>query len=698
MNDLDFESGNAGGPENTSPVTPFSPLLMDLLQSAQAGAWIRVDGNFEEVKAPVDLVPNRGNPSKIIDAWGAMAYNPAAGDIMITGGGHANYRGNDVYAFSILDLEWRRLSLPSDVVADPDRPPRFETVDGPEDSPISSHLYDGLAYLQVADRMLSFGGAAFNDASYYTIEDPVTGELRRTGPYTFDPNKADGNKVGGLDFSGVDPTIEGTQAWENRDSVYRLEQAGFNGGFAGTSSHAFVEDGKDVILFKPQQPPAPSLWKLTINDPDNPDADTYELVGLAGVGSGAVGGGSYDPGRQYYLQVQDTVLVLWDLSSDSLAVSQIIDTVLIDGVTEFRGDLLPDGAGIDYDPIRDQFVLWGGDNDIYAIDIPEDPGDIWTVEVLSPDAAFNDDDFPDFNVSSVHGKWEYIPDYDVFVGLVDPVNGDISIYKPFDWQPTFLTGPNPIAGTNGSDQLVGTLGDDRIDAKNGDDALSGLAGDDILLGSGGSDSLFGGDGDDLLRGGVGVGDDSLSGGTGADTLKGGDGDDLLRGGEGDDQLEGAAGRDMLNGDAGDDLLQGGEGDDHLYGNAGRDTLNGGDGNDVMFGAADADSLHGGAGNDTLAGGGGFDQVAGNLGDDRLVYYAAGNQMAADRYFGGDGFDTLELRLTADQHADSTLQADLQAFHAWLDAGEGSAFAFNAFALQVWTVEAIEVVVDGLLIA
>ncbi len=204
-----------------------------------------------------------------------------------------------------------------------------------------------------------------------------------------------------------------------------------------------------------------------------------------------------------------------------------------------------------------------------------------------------------------------------------------------------------IRGTSGDDELIGTGRSNRIDGFDGNDRLQGLGSDDLLFGGNGADQLFGGGGNDWLRG-----------------------------------------------DAGDDLLQGGEGHDSLYGGDGWDTLNGGAGDDLLLGGEGADRLIGGEGNDTLAGGAGYDDVSGNLGDDLLIYFAGLNGGARDRYYGGDGFDTLELHLTADHWTDPAFQADFAAVMDWLAAADGSSFTFSAFNLEVTTVEALSILVDG----
>ncbi|MFC2969041.1 Ig-like domain-containing protein, partial [Acidimangrovimonas pyrenivorans] len=266
--------------------------------------------------------------------------------------------------------------------------------------------------------------------------------------------------------------------------------------------------------------------------------------------------------------------------------------------------------------------------------------------------------------------------------------------------------------TEGDDLLIGSAHRDTIHGRGGDDAIQGQGGDDRLFGDAGNDTIDGGDGNDLLVGGTGA--DVLSGGAGNDILIGDGG--LSDGGLGEDGLgedgpqlfgHGFRGHDL---GSDNDVLDGGDGNDLLIGGRGDDTLNGGAGRDHLFG---------GTGNDNLAGGAGDDVVDGGAGNDMLIYVAADNVGAHDRYSGGSGTDTLALHLTKAEWFDPRVQADVAAFLAFLeghDSGHGEghgrgggedhadhadhgahahgSFHFTAFDLSVSQIENLRVFVDG----
>jgi VCBS repeat-containing protein len=159
---------------------------------------------------------------------------------------------------------------------------------------------------------------------------------------------------------------------------------------------------------------------------------------------------------------------------------------------------------------------------------------------------------------------------------------------------------------------------------------------------------------------------STTGTNSNDTLVGTNANDIINGGNGNDTIYGGSGADNLSGDNGNDLVDGG---------AGNDTVSGGNGNDVINGGAGNDTISGDNGNDALDGGSGSDLLYGNNGDDTAVYVAVDNLTAYDVYEGGNGTDTLVLKLTQSQLSEmnaTTVFADFRA------AGSNTTFDFSSY--------------------
>jgi hypothetical protein len=216
-------------------------------------------------RAQVDGVA-LGSPRKIIAAWSSMTWDPNRHHLIIWGGGHANYAGNDVYRFDAADLRWHRASLPSAV--EPlfdDR--RFFTVDGALNAPISSHTYDNQEFLPQLDQFITFGGASYNAGRIFVLDDGVT----KTGPYLWDPSRADANMVGGLDGSQVDPNVTGGRMWTNRNAI-AVNGTGARrpDSFVNGTSAYVLEQGVESILVTESPQNGGDLFRYQIPSLANP--------------------------------------------------------------------------------------------------------------------------------------------------------------------------------------------------------------------------------------------------------------------------------------------------------------------------------------------------------------------------------------------------------------------------------------------
>src|SRR5262245_24233912 len=100
----------------TPPPYVFSGPLLPLLLQMPENAWLQANANlYSNVWTSPSLEPlDRGAPqlpSKIIIPWSSFAWDSNRGDVILYGGGHANYPGNDVYRWHSSTLQWERASL-----------------------------------------------------------------------------------------------------------------------------------------------------------------------------------------------------------------------------------------------------------------------------------------------------------------------------------------------------------------------------------------------------------------------------------------------------------------------------------------------------------------------------------------------------------------------------------------------------------
>ena len=177
------------------------PVLNEI-RSMGENTWRRINLNtFASVAQPLALKPactSVVGHAAIINAWGAFAYDSRRGDMLTFGGGHADYCGNDVYRFRLSSMRWERAGISSQMAV-------YQKADNQQwalpaeelgFSPATAHMYDGLMYIPVADRMVYFGYGtpSFSGAG----APPLTVALQpHPGLWFFDPGRADPNKAVG---------------------------------------------------------------------------------------------------------------------------------------------------------------------------------------------------------------------------------------------------------------------------------------------------------------------------------------------------------------------------------------------------------------------------------------------------------------------------------------------------------------------
>lgn len=447
---------NKGQPADGNPsgVPPDLSGLINILKATPEGSWVKVNLNlFSEVWAPNDLRPLVGTanpaPSKLISAWSSFAWDPNRGDLWLFGGGHANYSGNDVYRWRGTTRMWERASLPSEVIQDDLG--TWKAVDGQDNAPSSAHTYDNNMFLPISDRLLVWGGAAYNNGSNYVRQISPTAS-RRTGPYLFDPNRADGNKVGGTTGSHVkrvlpNSQIVGGSMWQNRDIYINIPAAtvgplGLPTGHVNGCTGYDTEGGKDVVYLAARFNGTSqlSLVRYAINNVNDPTLDSWKVVGGYRITvSDNQPVCAYDPFMKVFLKRQDnaTLFDYWNLAGTLGGNNPQVKMTPVDPTGEFATLIATNAislprCGMDFDPVRRKYALWCGDGRTWMITPPAVIAPTgWTInKQITPTGAV-----PPANdgQGGVIGKWKYLPNLDAFIGLTNINEGQIWVYKPVGW-------------------------------------------------------------------------------------------------------------------------------------------------------------------------------------------------------------------------------------------------------------------------
>jgi hypothetical protein len=308
----------------------------------------------------------------VVGAWNSAIADTQHDRLVIWGGGHADYYGNEVYAFNLQDMQMTRLNDPSPINT---TATCVETL--ADAKPNSRHTYDGLAYIAHAGRMFSFGGS-LNECGF---------------------------------FSGATWTLDlATLQWTNMQPRGGAPHAG-----AGVVAD-YDPNTKLVYLDDVSQ-----FWSYDF------DTDTYKVRN-----SGAVIDyhmtGVIDPKRKLFLIMGGAGATGGGLKAISIGPSGKYS------MKDWTGAAMPtcgpllrvDYPGLAYDPVEDRIVGWPDfGNQVYLFDPDSKTCAVRAFPGGPPDSAHQGSPH---TTNGTFGRFRYFPDKDVFV-LVNDAATDVYLLR-----------------------------------------------------------------------------------------------------------------------------------------------------------------------------------------------------------------------------------------------------------------------------
>ncbi len=123
------------------------------IEDLRPGEWYEVpNSHLLDVGAdPTELNLSGSISRGLMAAWSGGVFDTKRDRLIIWGGGHNDYGGNELYAFDVNLLRWLRLTEPTP------NPNRCQEVNS-DGTPVARHTYNGLAYIANGDRCFAFGG------------------------------------------------------------------------------------------------------------------------------------------------------------------------------------------------------------------------------------------------------------------------------------------------------------------------------------------------------------------------------------------------------------------------------------------------------------------------------------------------------------------------------------------------------------
>ncbi len=354
----------------------------DALDDLPAGYWYEVPGSR---LSSVDPCPtrncsysaNEGQPA-VIDDWtgGAFASRYGTqGGMIVWGGGHNGYYGNEVYVFDVGARKWKRASEP---VNNPTcNHAEAELQDG---SPCAAHTYDYVEYHPATNSFVKLGSASDHD-------------------------------LGG---SGS-PRVH----LFNLDSLKWRRGVRKPGSFVNHTGAASAYDpNRDAFWIVPayNQP-------IGMYDPDaDSGAGKWTLYNAFNVDIGIVG--AIDPTQDLFVMIDGSgthTVVAFDLKNPNQ-----VKTLTTSGDT---GPQSSGGAGFEWDPVNKVFVAWTGGTSVYTLTPPTGNWQTGTwIWKRVPPAAGNAVVPSSPNANSTYSRWRYVPSLNAFV-VVNRASDNVYFYR-----------------------------------------------------------------------------------------------------------------------------------------------------------------------------------------------------------------------------------------------------------------------------
>jgi hypothetical protein len=362
------DDGTSGGPVDCDDpdLGPNEQMLVDM----PADSWLEIQGTqFGTFCAnpAYEYLHGVEGCGAVINDWCGAAWDPVHGQLLLWGGGHDGYWGNEVYGFDPKTMAWAVVKEPSPNIT-PDNQNMDPLADG---TPVSRHTYGGLAYLPEDDLFWAWGGSMARSGNGTTLtwtldlDSGVWTNLQPTGaPYL--------NATGPYSMgSAYDPATR---------TVFMQLNAGLSAYDVDANTWTPLLDGG-----------VPPLWDdWTINS-----------------GSGVI-----DPVRRLFFAFGGgtSAPFVYDIDGAAHASEQWI-------TTGAEAVVQAGAVGVDYDPVADEMVAWSGGTPC-ALDMTTK---VWTC--LNGTGAP-----PTQNANGTFGRWRYLAEYNVFM-LVNQPDQNVYFYK-----------------------------------------------------------------------------------------------------------------------------------------------------------------------------------------------------------------------------------------------------------------------------
>jgi hypothetical protein len=372
------------------------------IQDVKPGTWYEIPNS--KLRSVVPSAEPAGDAVGIMDAWSGGVYDTDRQQLVIWGGGHVDYAGNEVYAFGPLTSDtprWTRLSDPS-----PSQTGSGATYS--DGKPRSTHTYNTLAYDPTVGRMMSMGlGSVWNSGS----------EERQIFGFDLASNKWDSVST----HPSVNGGAQGASAAFDSSTGLIWYRGAFTAGLQSydTSAHTLksYDDGFGSM----------NIEFVTTIDPNR-----HIMVGVGGYGSAGP------------LNSSKVGVLVWDLTNPGNSF-----VAKTSGGSSVEGR---DSLGFQFHPGSKTFIAWFGGATVWRLTPPSDLRNgtwQWTQVGAAAGSATPTSE----NARGTYGRFRYVPGLDLFVA-VNRIDENVYVYR----LPDSTTPTQPVITLQASPTTVALQG------------------------------------------------------------------------------------------------------------------------------------------------------------------------------------------------------------------------------------------------
>lgn len=284
---------------------PGGELWADVLDDLASGHWLEVPDSQLSAVVPDPAPPGLTGPRSITGAWSGGAYDTTRDRLIVWGGGHGDYGGNEFYTFDVNGLYWERTWGPSPDIPAPGGSCEETYADG---NPASRHTYEGLEYLPSTDSFWSQGGSLYCGAGHGTY-----------ATWTFD---------------------FGTTQWERREDALD-KMLGVVTARDPLTGHVFHQAQYDFAEYAPEN-------------------DTWTARGVVSAGWWRDNmTADIDLENRLFVAVGDETVRVWNLSTWGYSTPQTTGGNVV---------VNANAPGFVWDPVMKRLVAWAGGTSVYSLD------------------------------------------------------------------------------------------------------------------------------------------------------------------------------------------------------------------------------------------------------------------------------------------------------------------------------------------